>query len=799
MAGGDEVMETRRSGRTGIVGPLAAVALIGAIGWLAAGVLPRLLAEGRLRRASTLISENPVRGFEFLEQETAAQGLSARQKERGTALAHDAIERICSQRSILRMIGGNAYDQVRPRSYVTASRGMMLVFEMPPGIKDLGWRIRVSEGPRELCEVLSMDDGRQARGEVPLPVRGAMTVDVDLVCRVGVYGTVTFPIAHDLRLVHETRGPSVILRAGATVLALGDGQPRALQVERGTPLEVELSDELGLSEMQWSTDGVACDPFDWRKFAEAQTRVVWLPECLTAHAAPGRTIELKASNSIGTTTAAVVRLFVRDPATPPIASAWIQKTAIQEGSTVHSREKGMMLRVTMAPGEVPEDLVVSWDGKPLQGRVNGPEVEALLEADVEGTKALVLGIRNAPVLRCAVDLDWTAPAVSVVLDPGRQGRELEHYRVHDVPIGAIVSISATDLAGVDRDATVWTVAPEILDETPDLGSEPAPGSEAARAWTRCFRCARPGEARVSVAATDLAGNRSTIYEYILRVADPMAGRTITVNGQPFPAGATIPSNVTRFDVSTEGGIDLDGLVFSLLDPEQMNAPIGQVSLERGALAGTRTGTLETSFLTSSARELYGVLSHNDRELSRGTITVDFVDPSFRVRDAGDAGVIDGIPRFYGTPGETVSLSIADDVGVDMSSISALQGAEISDTTREGSGAGVILALPEVIEEPVVVEVADMAGNRATFRFEIVTRDDPESQPDSQPDSRVGDPPAPPADEPPPLADLPSPKIVHPLLGTFFLVPARDSRTGAFYIAERELTLNEWLALLPKCK
>ena len=59
-----------------------------------------------------------------------------------------------------------------------------------------------------------MDDGRHARGEVPLPAGGAVTVDVDLVFRVGVYGTVTFPIAHDLRLAHKTRGPSVVLRRG---------------------------------------------------------------------------------------------------------------------------------------------------------------------------------------------------------------------------------------------------------------------------------------------------------------------------------------------------------------------------------------------------------------------------------------------------------------------------------------------------------------------------------------------------------------------------------------------------------
>ena len=274
LAGGGEVMEAGRSGRGGVVGPLMAVALIGAIGWLTAGVLPRIRVEGRLQRAATLIGEDPVRGFEFLDQETWAEGLSARQRERGAALARDAIARICSRRPMLRMVGGNVYDSVRPHPYVTASRGMMLVFELPPGIKALGWRIRVSEGSLELCEVLSMDDGRQARGEVPLPARGAVTVDVDLVCRVGVYGIVTFPIAHDLRLVHDPSGPSVILRAGATVLDLGDGQPRALQVERGTPLRVELSDELGLLEMQWSIDGVACDPFDWREAAEAQTRVV---------------------------------------------------------------------------------------------------------------------------------------------------------------------------------------------------------------------------------------------------------------------------------------------------------------------------------------------------------------------------------------------------------------------------------------------------------------------------------------------------------------------------------------------
>ena len=157
-----------------------------------------------------------------------------------------------------------------------------------------------------------------------------------------------------------------------------------------------------------------------------------------------------------------------------------------------------------------------------------------------------------------------------------------------------------------------------------------------------------------------------------------------------------------------------------------------------------------------------------------------------------------------SPGSTAQpesrspLTITDDVGVDMSSISALQGADIAHTTREGSGASVTLTLPAVIEEPVVLEATDVAGNRATFQFEIVTRDDPDSRPDSQPDSRVGDPPAPPADEPPPLADSAPPKIVHPLRDVLPR-PEADWRTGSFYISERELTLKAWLALIPKCK
>ena len=299
---------------------------------------------------------------------------------------------------------------------------------------------------------------------------------------------------------------------------------------------------------------------------------------------------------------------------------------------------------------------------------------------------------------------------------------------------------------------------------------------------------------------DLAGNRSTIHEYRLRIADPMAGRTLTVNGQPFAAGATISLNETRFDVRTEGGIDARrARLLAARSGSAERADRTGVAGE-GRLAGTRTGTLETSFLASSGRHLTGMLSQNDRELSRGTIIVDFVDPSFRVKDAGDAGVTGGVARFYGAAGETISLTITDDVGVDMSSISALQGADIAHTTREGSGASVTLTLPAVIEEPVVLEATDVAGNRATFRFEIVTKEDPDSRPDSQPDSRVGDPPAPPADEPPPLADLLAPpKIVHPLLGTLFLVPGRDWRTGSFYISERELTVKEWLALIPMVK
>ena len=153
-----------------------------------------------------------------------------------------------------------------------------------------------------------------------------------------------------------------------------------------------------------------------------------------------------------------------------------------------------------------------------------------------------------------------------------------------------------------------------------------------------------------------------------------------------------------------------------------------------------------------------MLSQNDRELSKGTIIPDFVSPSFRVQQAQDAGVHDGVPRFYGAGGERISLTISDDVGIDMSSISVLQGADIAFVTREGTGAGVVLTLPAVIEDPVVLEVSDVAGNRAKFRFEIVTRD-PGSRPDSQPDSGWA------------TLDGRRPRIF-PLLGTFFLVPAQ---------------------------
>lgn len=784
---------THGSSRGALAGPLVAVVLVVAIAWLTVELLPLIRAEARLRRAATLIAENPLRGLEVLEQ-GASGGTSRRQQERGADLAREAVGKVCYERPLLKKVGTHSFDPLAPpRAYVTASRDMTLVFELPPGLRELGGKVRVTDGERDLCAVRFSDDGTKAIAEVPLMRGSTVRADVDFVCPVGAFGTVTAAIAPGLKLVQQAHGPVVKLRSGQRLDELKDGDTLRLPVAKGTPLKLELSDELGLWDLEWSGGGVARAPFDWSDEADSTRREADLPADLTAEATDAALLEFKVANASGSTTTFQVELFVREVGGPPVAGARLGSNELLDGSTIVVGEKALPLFVTMAKGEVGEDLGVIWGDEAQKTRVSGQEVSALLEACGEGPRALTLTVRGETALRAAVRFDWTPPVVCATADPEAFPHELDANKaLHDVPIGSELLFTISDAGGLDTEQTVWTVD-EGLEEV--LARDPeSRGTEPLRTWSRRYRCEKCGEATVRVGGFDLAGNRSTIHEYRIRGADLMEGRSITLNGKPFTRGCIVHSRETRFLVRSEGGIDVDGLVFSLLDPEQRNASLGETLLERTDAAGVRVGVVDLSFIATSGRHVIGILSRNQRDLLRGEVVVDFAPPSFKVHlDEAGGGGEEGL-RYLGNGGQLVSLTLSDDVGVDVTTVSVIGGADIHELNGDGSGTAVWLLLPAVIEEAVVLRAADLAGNRAELRFEVVPRRAPDSRISSsrpaRPDSAPSEPP------PPSLEELErAPKLTVPLLGTFVLIPVREPGTPPFYIAEHEVTVAEWRAFV----
>jgi Sulfatase-modifying factor enzyme 1 len=789
------MMELWRARRKGIVGPAAAVTLVTAIVWLAVEVYPLARAEVKLAQAERLIPRDPLHGFAMLEKISSLDDLSARQRERGTMLARDAFTRVCEGHHLLRMVGTRAFDPASPaKSNVTAGRDMVLTFELPPGLRDLGARVRVSDGERELCEVRFSDDGTQGLCEVPLHLGGRVVADVDLVCAVGAFGSVVKSIARSLPLAQQSRGPVVRLLSGTRIDELKDGEPVRLQVPCRTPLRVELADDLGLSDLQWTVEGVAHKPFDWSGDAGASARTADLPLELTDSPAHARTLELRASNAIGLTTLGLVELLVREPGTAPVASARIGSQEVRDESTVLVDVKSSLLSVVMTKGEFAEDLSVLWGDQPLKTFASGHEVTAQLEVEAEGPRALSVSVRGTPVIRATVRFDWTPPVVCAAVDPGNFPRELDPTkRVQEVPVGSVLKFVLTDLGGLDTGRTKWTLEGG-LEEIP----EPDPdsrGTEPLRSCTRLFRCVRCGNARVVVGAWDLAGNRSMIHEYLIRGADPMEGRVLTLNGRPFVHGRVTHTRETRFVVKSEGGIDLDGLVFFLLDPEQRNAPLGQATLERAeGAAGVRTGVVDVSFLATSGRRILAILSRNERELLRGEIVVDFLPPVFKLKleEAGAGG--EDLLRYFGQGGQLVPVTLSDDVGVDVTTISALGCAKIEDLETVAPETRFWLRLESVIEDPIVLRAVDLAGNQASLKFEVVVR--PERVPTSRPSTRASADPPKPAARAPALAELlGTPRITHPVLGAFQLVPVKDPGVPPFYIGESEVTVREWKRFL----
>jgi hypothetical protein len=617
----------------------------------------------------------------------------------------------------------------------------------------------------------------------------SVSADVDFVCPVGIFGTVTAAIAPGLKLVQQSHGPVVKLRSGQRLDELKNGDTLRLPVARGTPLRLELSDVLGLSDLEWRGGGVARTPFDWSDQADSTRREVDLPAELTADAADATTLEFKAANAAGATTSFQVELFVREVAGPPVASVRLGDTDLADGSTTIVGEKAKPLVVTMAKGEVGEDLGVIWGDEAQKTRVSGQDVSALLEGAVEGPRTLTLTVRGEIAFRATVRFDWTPPVVCATADPEAFPRELDPNKaVHDVPIGSELVFTISDAGGLDPEQTVWAVG-EGLSEVEGRDPE-SRESEPLRTWKRRYRCEKSGEVQVRLGGFDLAGNRSTIHEYRIRGADPMDGRALTLNGKPFTRGAISHLRETRFLVKSEGGIDVDGLVFSLLDPEQRNAPLGQALLDRTDTAGVRTGVVDLSFLATSGRHIIGILSRNQRELVRGEVVVDFAPPTFKVH-LPDAGGGEEGPRYFGAGGQLVSLTVADDVQVDVSTVSVIGGADIHKLDPDGTGTAVVLLLPGVIEEPVVLRAADLAGNATTLRFEVVTPPAPESRISS---SRPAGPESAPSEPPPSLEELPG-KVTVQRLGTFLLIPVREPGTPPFYIGEHEVTVAEWRAFV----
>ena len=168
--------------RTASSGPLAAVALIGAIGWLGAGVLLSMRVEGRLRRAATL-SPRSCPGLRIPRPGDVRPGSLAAPAGAWQSALLDAIREDLLQTAHAEDRRGRPYHRVRPHPYVTGSRGTMLVFECRRGsrISDGG---SASPTVRATC-ARSCDGRRKARPRrVLLPAGGAVTWSgLRLLCR----------------------------------------------------------------------------------------------------------------------------------------------------------------------------------------------------------------------------------------------------------------------------------------------------------------------------------------------------------------------------------------------------------------------------------------------------------------------------------------------------------------------------------------------------------------------------------------------------------------------------------------
>jgi hypothetical protein len=437
---------------------------------------------------------------------------------------------------------------------------------------------------------------------------------------------------------------------------------------------------------------------------------------------------------------------------------------------------------------------VAWEDVPQEVAFNGQEGSVVLSAATEGTRRLSIAVGGEAVIRCTIRCDWTPPVVRAQLDPDTRAGELEVRRaVHEAPIGAIVAFTVADENGIDPNGVAWRVDGACLEKV--LPSD-APDSAPARAWTGRARCIGPGEALVRLSGADLAGNRTTIHEYRIRVADPMDGRIVTVNGRPLPAPGTLHCSGSKLVIRTEGGIDVDGLRFVVLDPERAGSALGYVDLEPTGGGSARSGVLDLGGEARSGRRVIGILARDGSELTKGGIVLDLVPPSFRVMTLEEAGEHAGIPRFVAEPGQRVSLTVTDDVAVDADTIHALPPAKVEQVLGGDNEVGVVLLLPAIIESAIVVHGSDQAGNEAELRFEVASARPPVEGPSSAPASRPAvwatpDFGPPPPERSPSMEQLAaSPKIAHPVLGTFLLVPG-DSTTPPFYMSEHELAIKHW--------
>ena len=91
-------------------GPIAAVLLAAAIGLIGQATLPLVRTEGRLRRAAELTSNNPMKGLQSIETSADPGEISRKQLERGRALAHEALRRMCGPGALLKSVGPHVYD-----------------------------------------------------------------------------------------------------------------------------------------------------------------------------------------------------------------------------------------------------------------------------------------------------------------------------------------------------------------------------------------------------------------------------------------------------------------------------------------------------------------------------------------------------------------------------------------------------------------------------------------------------------------------------------------------------------------